>query len=91
MTVTKWRRSSGYKKQRNYVLGAATYQDTELNQQRFRHCRILTFIIVCLRQNISIHGKRRMYAGKSTKIMMDNGWMEEPPQVYKRNKVAKIH
>ncbi len=32
-----------------------------------------------------------MYAEKGTKIMMKNGWMEEPPQVYKGNKVGKTH
>ncbi|OPX90579.1 MAG: hypothetical protein A4E53_00971 [Pelotomaculum sp. PtaB.Bin104] len=32
-----------------------------------------------------------IYAEKGTKIMMENGWMEEPPQVLKGNKVDKMH
>lgn len=32
-----------------------------------------------------------MYTIKGTKIMMDNGWVEEPPQVYKGEIISKIH
>ncbi|MDD4168735.1 MAG: DUF3231 family protein [Desulfotomaculaceae bacterium] len=32
-----------------------------------------------------------MYTQKGVKIMMENGWMEEPPQVFKGNSAGKIN
>ncbi|MDD4170329.1 MAG: DUF3231 family protein [Desulfotomaculaceae bacterium] len=32
-----------------------------------------------------------MYTEKGLKIMMENGWMEEPPQVFTGTKIDKMH